>query len=178
MPSRKLKLARDFLVLIKHRPHMETTVAYCAAQLGISTGYLNRICKDSFLKCTYCMIQEEIILEAQNQIREGDRGQYKIHFDIGFNVLADENCFNINKLVNYCIDNQSVGNQIRTECVITKPGSAFHRLVATFVQAGASFKTISQGGFLNFQEHPTIFYYGRVFTFFPDNPGDILVDEM
>lgn len=107
-----------------------------------------------------------------------NRGQYKIHFDVGFNVLADENCFNINKLVNYCLDNRSVGNQIRTECVITKPGSAFHRLVATFVQAGASFKTISQGGFLNFQEHPTIFYYGRVFTFFPDNPGDILVDEM
>ena len=133
MPSRKLKLARDFLVLIKHRPHMETTVAYCAAQLGISTGYLNRICKDSFSKCTYCMIQEEIILEAQNQIREGDRGQYKIHFDVGFNVLADENCFNINKLVNYCLDNQSVGNQIRTEFVITIPGLAFHRLVATFV---------------------------------------------
>jgi len=103
---------------------------------------------------------------------------YAIEEKARLQQLADENCFNINKLVNYCLDNQSVGNKIRMECVITKPGLAFHRLVATFVQASASFATATGGGLLNFQEHPTVFYYGRVFTFFPDNPGDILVDEM
>lgn len=93
MPSRKLKLARDFLALIKNRPHMETTVAYCAAQLGISTGYLNRICKDLFSKSPYAMIQQEIVLEAQNQMHEGDRSLKEIATYLGFKDSAHFNHF-------------------------------------------------------------------------------------
>jgi hypothetical protein len=103
-----------------------------------------------------------------------NRGQYKIHFDGN----ANEHCFNLTKLVNYCIDNRSVGDQIRTGCVITLPGLSSHRLLATYVQA-ARFQFESQIGLLTFQEHPSVFYYGRVFTFQePGDPGDVVLDEM
>lgn len=84
------------------------------------------------------------------------RGEYKIHYDRN----ANENCFNSSKLGFYCTGNRDVGeNLIPNKC--TAIGS--RKFVATQVLRSTFFTP----PFVNTQEHPTIFYYGRVLTILP-----------